>query len=240
MMKPSLFGLSVALGIAVGPTAHAQTMPAMMEPGLYVHGILDRFEGRAGGGSIVHWAGQAWIGGDYDKLWVKSEGFAFGRGGVEDGRHELLYGRAVTAYADVVAGVRADWDAGSGRTWAAFGVQGLAPHFLKYEAMAYLSDRGHAAARLEVSYDILLTQRLILQPEVELNVYSKADKGRGVGSGLADIDAGVRLRYEISRKFAPYVGVVYASKFGQTARMTSNANGTTTALQFVFGIRSWF
>ncbi len=213
-------------------------MPPMMATGVLVHGVFDQFEGRVGGAGLAsRWAGQVWAGGDYNKIWLKSEGVAAGRGGIEDGRHELLYGRAISAYADLLVGARADWDTGTGRGWAALGLQGLAPLFFNYEAMAYLSDRGHAAARVAVSYDLLLTQDLILQPAVEVNFYSKSDPGRGVGTGLADIDTGLRLRYEISRKFAPYIGVAYAGKFGQTARLAGTG---ASSVQFVFGIRSWF
>jgi copper resistance protein B len=214
---------------------------AAMDRSIFVHALLDQAEGRIGGGqNAFRWEGQAWIGTDYDKLWLKSEGFALGKGGVDDGRNELLYDRALTTYMDLQAGVRTDWDSGTGRTWAALGVQGLAPLFFDYEATAYLSDGGHAALRLAASYDLLITQRLILQPQIELNFYSKADPGRMVGAGLADIDTGVRLRYEISRKFAPYIGVAYAGKFGQTAQMAKQAGDSAGALQFVFGIRSWF
>lgn len=216
-------------------------MPPVMDNQVYFHGILDQAEGRIGGGNnAFRWSGQAWIGTDYNKLWVKSEGFALGRGGVDDGQLEFLYDRAVTTYLDVQAGVRTDQDSGTGRTWAAFGVQGLAPLFFDYEVTGYLSDQGHAALRVAVSYDLLLTQRLILQPEAELNFYSKADPGRRVGAGLSDIDAGLRLRYEISRKFAPYVGVAYVGRIGQTAHLAGEHGDTAAAIQFVFGIRSWF
>jgi copper resistance protein B len=239
------------LTISVIETANAQntapqadiavTMPPVMDSGLYAHALLDQNEGRIGGGQDAYrWEGQAWVGTDYNKLWLKSEGFALGKGGVEDGQNELLYDRAIATYLDLQAGIRTDWDSGTGRTWAAFGVQGLAPLFFDYEATGYLSDGGHAALRLAVSYDLLITQRLILQPQIEMNFYSKADPGRMVGSGLADIDTGLRLRYEISRKFAPYIGIAYAGKFGQTAQMARQAGDSAGALQFVFGIRSWF
>lgn len=253
----TLLAVGIVLGIA--RTAQAQTasdtkpmivVPAMgdeasmgsaMGNNIFAHAILDQVEGRIGGGqNAFRWEGQGWIGGDYDKLWLKSEGFALGRGGVEDGRNELLYDRAVSTYLDLQAGVRTDWDSGTGRTWGAFGVQGLAPLFFDYEATGYLSDSGHAALRLAASYDLLLTQRLILQPEVELNFYSKADPGRKIGTGLSDIDTGLRLRYEITRKFAPYIGVAYAGKFGQTANIAHKDGESASAVQFVFGIRSWF
>jgi copper resistance protein B len=230
-----------ALQITMPSIDQGTATTPMMDNGIYAHAVLDQFEGRLGGGqNAFRWEGQGWIGTDYDKLWLKSEGFALGKGGVEDGQHELLYDRAVLTYLDLQAGVRTDWDSGTGRTWAAFGVQGLAPLFFNYEATGYLSDSGHAALRLTASYDLLITQRLILQPEAELNFYSEADPGRQVGAGFSDIDAGLRLRYEISRKFAPYIGVAYAGKFGQTANIARNNGEGAGAAQFVFGIRSWF
>ena len=260
MSTARIFGsIALPMLVASAGAAHEQTqpmpehpaapmpgmdlaMPPVMDNRIFAHAMLDQAESRIGGGqNAFRWEGQAWIGTDLDKLWLKSEGFVFGRTGrAEDGRHELLYNRAISTYVDLQAGVRKDWDAGTGRTWAAFGVQGLAPLFFNYEGTAYLSDRGHAAARLAASYDLLITQRLVLQPVVELNFYSKADPGRGVGAGLSDIDTGLRLRYQISRKFAPYVGVAYAGKFGETARMARQAGESAGAVQFVFGIRSWF
>ncbi|MBN8873305.1 MAG: copper resistance protein B [Rhodospirillales bacterium] len=220
---------------------HGDGDMAAMDRSIFFHGILDQAEGRIGGGqSGFRWSGQAWIGTDYDKLWLKSEGFALGKGGVEDGQNEVLYSRAVSTFLDLQAGLRTDWDSGTGRTWAALGVQGLAPLFFDYEVTGYLSDGGHAALKLAGSYDLLITQRLILQPNIEMNFYSKADLGRRVGAGLSDIDAGLRLRYEISRKFAPYVGVAYVGRFGETARFARQEGEGATAVQFVFGIRSWF
>jgi copper resistance protein B len=213
----------------------------MMDDALFAHAILDRFEGRvAGPNPGFWWGGQAWVGTDYDKLWLKSQGSVQHNGRVEDGRHEVLYDRAISTYFDLQAGVRTDLDSGTTRNWAAFGVQGLAPLFFDVEATAYVSDNGHFAARLAASQDISITQRLILQPEVEVNMYSKGDPGRAVGSGLSDLDAGMRLRYEISRKFAPYIGVAYQAKFGQTAALARQEGGCAQDIRFVFGIRSWF
>jgi copper resistance protein B len=120
------------------------------------------------------------------------------------------------------------------------GIQGLAPLFFDLEATGYVSGQGHFAGRVQASYDLLITQRLILQPEVEFNLYSKSDSGRLVGAGFSDIDSGLRLRYEISRKFAPYIGVAYEGKFGQTAGFTRSAGESTGDVRFLFGIRSWF
>jgi copper resistance protein B len=221
--------------------SQAAMMPPVMDNGIYAHAVLDQFEGRVGGPNpAFRWDGQAWIGTDYDKLWLKSEGFVQGHGRVEDGQHELLYDRSISTYFDLQAGLRSDIDSRTTRNWAAFGVQGLAPLFFDLEATGYVSDQGHLAARVVASYDLLLTQRLILQPEAELNFYSKADPGRSVGSGLSDIDAGIRLRYEISRKFAPYLGVAYGGKFGQSADFARQQGETAQGVRFVFGIRSWF
>jgi copper resistance protein B len=219
----------------------AGAMPPVMDRTIFVHALLDQFEGRTNGSNQeFRWDGEAWAGTDYDKVWFKSEGTVQNSGRVNDGRHELLYDRAVSAYFDVQGGVRADIDSRRGRNWAAFGIQGLAPLFFNVEATGYVSDQGHLAARVMASYDLLLTQRLILQPEVEFNLYSKSDPGRSVGSGFSDIDTGLRLRYEISRKFAPYIGVAYEGKFGQTANFAQQAGESTGDVRFVFGIRSWF
>jgi copper resistance protein B len=212
-----------------------------MDSGIYAHALLDQFEGRINGGDgQFRWDGQAWIGTDYDKFWVKSEGIVQGNGAVDDGRHEFLYDRAISTYFDLQAGLRSDIDSRANRNWAAFGIQGLAPYFFDLEATAYVSDQGHFAARLQASYDLLITQRLILQPEVEIDLYSKSDRRRQVGAGFSDIDTGLRLRYEISRKFAPYIGVVYQGTFGQTSDFARRAGESTGDVRAVFGIRSWF
>jgi len=203
---------------AASPAPNHAAMDIGMDSGILTHGVLDLFEGRVGGGqNAFRWGGEGWIGNDYDKLWFKSEGFARGNGRVDDGRHELLYDRAISGFTDLQVGVRTDWASTTGRTWAAFGVRGLAPLFVNYEATGYLSDNGQSDLRLAASVDLPITQRLILRPEAEMNFRGKTDPGQRVGSGLSDIDTGIRLRYEISRKFAPYIGVVYAGRFGQTA-----------------------
>ncbi len=242
------FGASLLVAARI---AHAQTPgadanvaapfgPPVEDRRLYVHGLLDQFEGRIGGENSFRWDGQAWVGSDTNRVWLKSEGTVASSGKVADGIHEALYDRPVTTYFDIQAGIRYDIDSSPSRGWAAIGVQGLAPQWFDVEATAYASDSGHLAARLKTSYDLLLTQRLILQPEVELNFYSKSDPGRGTGSGLSDLDAGLRLRYEFTRKFAPYIGVVFEDKFGGTATFARQDNESTNDVRFVVGIRSWF
>lgn len=223
------------------PAATADLEPPVMDRTIFVHGILNQFEGRTNGDTTqLRWSGQAWVGTDYDKFWVKTEGFRQSNGTIDDGLHEFLYDRAISTYWDLQGGIRADIDSGPTRTWGAFGIQGLAPQFFDFEATVYARDQGHFAAKLEGSYDLAITQRLILQPQAELNFYSKADPARLVGTGLSEIDAGLRLRYEFDRKFAPYIGVAYDGKFGETATFARRAGESTGGARFVFGIRSWF
>ncbi len=207
-------------------------MPAMLDDAIMVHAIVDQFEGRWNGSNAgFRYDGQAWAGTDDDKLWVKSEGETDALGRFTDGQHEILYDHAVSTFFDLQAGVRLDIDSGPARAWAAIGVQGLAIDFFEVEATAYAGDHG-VAARFTGSYDLPITQRLILQPEAELNLYSAADRARGVGAGLSDIDAGLRLRYELSRKFAPYLGVTYEGRFGE-GRFGGNR------ARVAFGVRAW-
>jgi copper resistance protein B len=255
-MSPRIITVAVAVACLTGAAA-AQTSPSprssqqpeaeaapqmeMKDRAIFAHALLDQFEGRTNGnGTEFRWDGQAWAGTDYDKLWIKTEGLRRTDGSIDDGQHEFLYDRAVSTYFDLQAGLRSDLDSKSARHWVAFGVQGLAPLFFDVEATGYVSDAGHFAARLKGSYDLLITQRLILQPEVELTLYSKSDPARTIGAGFSDIDTGLRLRYEFSRKFAPYVGVVYEGKFGPTAGFAERAGESTSDVRFVFGIRAWF
>jgi len=215
-------------------------MQPVMDQGIFAHAIFNQLEGRWNGSNPeFRWDGQGWIGADYDKLWIKSEG-TLSKGALDDGQQQFLYSRAVTTYFDLQGGLRSDLDSRPTRNWAAFGIQGLAPYFFDLEVTGFVSGEGHLAAKLEASYDFLLTQRLILQPQIELNVYSKSDPARLLGAGLSDIDTGLRLRYEIDRKFAPYIGVVYQGKFGQTANFARQAGESTGDVRFAFGIRVWF
>jgi copper resistance protein B len=238
--------VSFATGAAAQMPAKDEPTPAMdMEPvmdrPILAHLIFNQLEGRFNGSNPeFRWDGQGWVGTDYDKLWIKSEGTLQSNGTLEDGQQQFLYGRAITTYFDLQGGLRSDIDSRPTRNWAAFGVQGLAPYFFDLEVTGYVSGEGHLAAKLEASYDLLLTQRLILQPQIELNVYSKADPARLVGAGFSDIDSGIRLRYEFDRKLAPYLGVVYEGKFGQTASLARQAGESTGDVRFVVGVRVWF
>jgi copper resistance protein B len=202
--------------------------------------LLDQFEYRVGGGqNLARWEGEGWIGTDRDRLWLKSEGFLAPGGKASDGTHEALYDRPFSTYLDLQAGLRYDVDSEPSRAWAALGIQGLAPQWFNVEATAYISDTGHLAARGRTSYDLLVTQRLILEPEFEFNVCSKADPPRGVGAGLSELEAGIRLRYEFWRKFAPYIGVNYRDVLGPTANYARQRGATSINWTFVVGLRSW-
>jgi copper resistance protein B len=238
-----------APAVAETPAANVEP-PLGMEPGamqpvmdqaIFAHAIFNQLEGRWNGSNTqFRWDGQGWVGTDYDKLWIKSEGTLQSSGTLDDGQQQFLYSRAITTYFDLQGGLRSDIDSRPTRSWAAFGIQGLAPYFFDLEVTGFVSGEGHLAAKLEASYDLLLTQQLILQPQIELNVYSKADPTSLIGNGFSDIDTGLRLRYEIDRKFAPYVGVVYQGKFGQTANFARQAGESTSDVRFAFGIRVWF
>lgn len=202
--------------------------------------LFNRLEGfDADEGTGFEWEGQAWIGTDLNKLWLRSEGERAG-GHTEAADLEVLYGRAFARWWDVVAGVRHDFKPGASQDFAAIGIMGVAPYKFEVEATAYVGQSGQTAARLEAEYETLLTNRLILQPLVELNFYGQNDEQRGIGSGLSTAEAGLRLRYEITRQFAPYVGVVREWSFGRTADFRRDEGEEINDTRFVAGVRIWF
>lgn len=190
-------------------------------------------------GSSTAYDIQAWFGRDFDRLVVKAEGDA-AQGRLQDARTELLWGHAVAAFWDAQAGIRHDNGDGPDRNWLALGLQGLAPYWFDVEATAYVGQNGRSALRLASSYDLLLTQRWVLQPRVEANLYGKDDPRRAIGSGLSDATAGLRLRYEFTRQFAPYVGVEWNGKFGRSADFARAAGEPANTTAVVAGLRFWF
>ena len=202
--------------------------------------LLDRLEGwNADEGTGVEWEAVSWIGTDLNRLWLRSEGERID-GTTESADIEVLYGRSVATWWDVVAGVRHDFGEGPSQTFAAIGVMGLAPYKYEVEATAYIGQSGQTAARLEAEYDTLFTNRLILQWQVEAELYGKDDPRRGIGSGLSTIEAGLRLRYEFTRKFAPYIGVVREQAFGSTADYRRSQFDDVNDTRIVAGLRIWF
>lgn len=192
-----------------------------------------------GGGNGLAWDAQGWVGRDYNRLWIKTEGERQG-GRTEDGRLEVLWGRPVAAFWDLQAGVRRDFGEGPKRNWLALGVQGVAPYWFDTEVTAYLGASGRTALRLAAEYQFVLAQRTFLAPEIEANLYGKSDRARGIGSGLSDVTVGLRLRHEIRRELAPYIGVNWSRRFGETADLARAAGSGATERQFVAGVRVWF
>ncbi len=202
--------------------------------------LLDQLEYQdADEGSVLSWDASGWIGGDVDRLWLRSEGERT-NGVTEEAEVQALWGHSIGPWWDVVTGVRQDFKPGSPQTWGAFGLQGMALYAFEAEATAFVGENGQTAARLEGDYDILLTNRLILQPTAEVNFYGKNDHERGVGSGLANTEVGLRLRYEILREFAPYIGVTWNRSYGNTADMLHEEGEDREEARFVAGIRMWF
>lgn len=182
---------------------------------------------------------QAWYGRDYDRAVLKAEG-DYDNGELEEASTELLWGHAVAAYWDTQLGARYDSGEGPDRSWLALGVQGLAPYWFEIDATGYIGEEGRTALSLEAEYELLLTQKWILQPRIETEFYGKEDRERGIGRGLSEAKAGLRLRYEIRREIAPYVGVEWAGKFGDTADQAREAGMDTRETRAVAGIRFWF
>jgi copper resistance protein B len=214
-------------------------MMGMNDRALFGKVMLDRLEWRDAEVASYEWDAAAWYGGDFNKVWLASEGEHVG-GAVADARVELLWDRILTAWWSTRLGLREDAGVGPTRDWLAFGIAGLAPGFFELEAMAFVGDSGRTAMRLSADYDLLITQHLVLQPEAEVNVYGSDDPERFIGSGLSDLDIGLRLRYELRREFAPYLGVSWSKRFGASADFAEAAGEDPDELSFVLGIRLWF
>lgn len=202
--------------------------------------LLDQLEvSDTSDGTEIGWEGIGWVGSDLNRLWLRSKGHALD-GSVEKGRIEALYGRPVLRWWDVVAGVRQDFGSGPSRTWAAFGVQGLAPYFFEVEATAYVGESGRTALSVAAEYEMLLTNRLILTTETEANAFGKSDPEQVIGSGLSTVELGLRLRYEITRQFAPYIGFEREWSYGETADLRALTSHGRTDNRWVVGLRLWF
>ena len=202
--------------------------------------VADELEWQdADAGSSLAWDLSGWAGGDIDRLAFRSEGERT-NGHTEEAELQLLWSHAIGPWWETVAGVRQDFKPGSPQTWAAFGVQGMPLYGLETEATAFIGEGGQSALRLEAEYDMLLTQRWVLQPTAEINLHGRTDESRGIGSGLSDASIGLRLRYEISRQFAPYVGVSWSRAYGNSAELQQAEGEDTSEARLVAGIRFWF
>jgi copper resistance protein B len=201
--------------------------------------LIDQLEWRdADRHDALAWDAQAWFGNDYNKARFKSEGERTEE--QSQVRTELLWDRIVSRWWNAQAGMRHDFNDGPSRTWAALGIQGLAPYGFDVEATLYIGEQGRSAFRASAESSLLLTQRLILQPRVELNLYGKDDAANGIGAGLSDTQIALRLRYEIRREIAPYLGLVWDHLYGDTADFASLQGRERNEVQLVAGLRVWF
>ncbi|MDQ6960309.1 MAG: copper resistance protein B [Mariprofundaceae bacterium] len=200
----------------------------------------DRMEWRdTAEGDVLDWDVQGWIGKDLNKFWLKSEGDAQD-GSVDNAELQLLYSHAIATFWDVQFGWRTDLEPNPGRDWAVIGIEGLAPYIFEVDAALFIGSSGRAAVRLQAEREFLFTQKLILTPEVEINAHNKNDPVLRTGSGLSDAELGLRLRYEIRREFAPYIGINWEKKFGNTADFARDDGLDSSDFQLVIGIRAWF
>ena len=247
-MKTALFSL-VALSL-LASVAHAQQDPYPLPPKEWPKPVMDtephpmllldllEYRSRAGKDAWV-WEGEAWFGGDYNKLWIKSEGESEIRGSTASADLQALYARRIAPFWYLQAGVRQEMRPRPVRNQGVLAVQGLAPYWFNVQASAFIGDGG-LSGRLEAEYDQLLTQRLILQPRVETNFAGSSNAARGVGSGINDVELGLRLRYEIRREFAPYVGVTWTRKVGDTADLARQQGHDVKDTAIVLGLRAWY
>lgn len=225
----------------------AEAMAASREELKNTHGDFpvfwfqgDRFETQVReGGDAYLWDIQGYYGGPTERLWYKSEGEGAFGGALEDAEFQALYARAFAPFWDLQAGIRHDI-AGPDTTHAVIGVQGLAPYMFEVDAALFVSHRGDVTARIEAEIDQRITQRLILQPRVEANLAAQDIALLGIGAGLDRIEAGARLRYEIRREFAPYIGIEQSWRTGRSADFARARGEDPSVTSFLAGIRFWF
>ncbi len=241
---PPASGEANAADLYFDPAAMARAREQLITEngGMRTHAIiLEQLEAGFDDESETYaWHVQGWYGGDVHRFWWKSEGEgAFGEE-IEHAELQLLYSRAVTPYFDLQAGVRQSYLDGEDRTDLVLGVQGLAPYWFEVGAAAFVSTEGDVTARAEAEYDLRLTQKLILQPSAELNLAAQDIPDLDVGAGFTDANVGVRLRYEISRSFAPYVGVEWTSALGETRDIRESLGADTQSTRALIGLRALF
>lgn len=200
----------------------------------------DRLEAQVRQGEDLYlWDIQGYYGGPTERLWFKSEGEgAFGTA-PDEAEVQALYAKAFAPFWDFQTGIRHDI-AGPDTTHAVVGVQGLAPYLFEIDAAVFVSHRGDVTARIEAEVDQRITQRLILQPRLEANLSAQDVPELGIGAGLDQIEVGARLRYEIRREFAPYIGIEQSWRTGRSATLARARGEDSSATSFIAGIRFWF
>jgi copper resistance protein B len=238
-MKPAV----VAAGVLFAVWAAEAPSPAraMEDDTVTTFVEVEQFEYRFRDGTeSLNWDAQAWVGGDYHKLWLKSEGEAPVGKRVEEAEFQILYSRLVSDFFDLQAGLRQDFKPEPERTFAVVGLHGLARYFVETDLAAFVSHKGEVSFRAKGEIDLRLTQRLVLQPMAEVNLAVQSVAERHVGSGFNDVEFGLRLRYEIAREFAPYIGVNWERKLGETADLVRGEGERVDSFAVVAGLRFWF
>lgn len=212
----------------------------VMDRQIFAFFLLDQLDYRGQPGEDVFaWDAQAWIGGDYNKLWLKTEGESDAGGGTEEADAQILYGRRISPFWFLQAGIRREARPRPAGETAVLAIQGLLPYRFNIEASTFLRS-GELSGRVETEYEVLFSQRLILQPRFETNFATSSDPAREIGSGINDVQLGLRLRYEIRREFAPYVGVVWTRRIGDTADLARARGEDTSEYGIVAGFRVWY
>jgi copper resistance protein B len=239
----SLFYGKLCLSIVTVPLLLSATNPVLAggkDDPVLTKVLIDQLEVRDADDSNP-WVldGQGWVGKDLQKLWFKAE-VERSDGETEETELQALYSQAIAPFWDVQIGLRQNFEPTPSRSWAVIGLQGLAPYFFEIDTALFIGESGRTAIRLEAEYELLFTQRLILTPEIEVNIYGQNDADLGIGSGLSNVEAGLRLRYEIRREFAPYIGVNWNKSFGNTADFARNQGEDINNTQWVIGVRAWF
>ncbi len=234
------FTITAILAVVTFLTVSGNARSEAADDPLLLTAILDQIEARdAGGDNTLSWDGEGWLGKDLHKIWIKTEGERTA-GSTDEAELQFLYSKAIARYWDLQVGVRHDFDPSPSRSWAAIGFKGLAPYFFDIDAAAFIGESGRTALRVEAEYELLITQRLVLTPDVEINLYGQNDPAVGIGAGLSNFEAGLRLRYEIRREFAPYIGINWSKLFGNTADFARIAGEKSSDTQLVIGFRAWF
>lgn len=228
------------LSVAPLSIISSSALAASKDDPILISVLIDQLEVRDDeGGNPLVLEGQGWVGKDLQKLWIKTEIEQLD-GKIEEAELQVLYSQAVATYWDFQIGLRKDFRPTPDRSWAVIGLQGLAPYFFEVDTALFIAESGRTALRLEAEYELLLTQQLILTPEFEININGQNDEALGIGSGLSGVQAGLRLRYELRREFAPYIGVNWSKEFGETAEYSRINNETTDGWQWTIGVRAWF
>ena len=201
---------------------------------------LGEYRVQGNGEDGYRWDAEGRLGGNINRLVVKSEGEGGVDSGLETAELQGLYSRAISPFFDVQAGVRQDFEPTLDRTYATIGLEGLAPYWFNAQAALFVSDHGDVLARAEGSYDIRLFQRVVLQPRAEIDFSAQDIPETKIGSGLSSVELGLRLRYELRREFAPYVGFSYDKLFGDTADFARDSGDGSSSYGLVVGLRAWF